>query len=271
MDQKLICPKCNRSYSLNDKFCGKCGYDLSKIGNMLVFCPYCGKKLPEDVAFCPACGKKMGNNEPKISKLSVDINEKQNNMGLNKTVDSSRTTRKIPVNNLAETITTNTEANLKEQILPPVLDENDPTYGGLFSCNGLFNYKGRRSRKDYILMGIVSSLVGAFLMAIPKFGIVFCIIEIIVEFTNLGKRLHDINKSAKWALAIMICTFIAYLGFAIGLGPNGPTNLSITYPIGKIAVFFLAIAYIPRIYLLFKKGDAGFNKYGPDPLKAPSK
>ena len=51
-----ICPRCQNSMELNDKFCSNCGH---KVGEMVV-CSQCQAENSDGAKFCSSCGNKLG-------------------------------------------------------------------------------------------------------------------------------------------------------------------------------------------------------------------
>ena len=65
----------------------------------------------------------------------------------------------------------------------------------------------------------------------------------------ISKRLHDINVSFKF--------YGIYIAFAIVLSALSE---------GATAPMFIAMDRLIGLFLLFKKGTEGSNKYGPSPI-----
>jgi len=145
--------------------------------------------------------------------------------------------------------------------------ELDNKYGPVPSINNytsvdvknFFLLSGRRSRSSFWDIFILLS-VSAFLIniAIDEISLLFFNISLALigwlKLVNASKRLHDLNITARWVLAIIIINeIIAYLYMA--------NNYTESTPIP-----FLIVAGLIYLFLGLKKGTVGVNKYGPDPL-----
>lgn len=56
-----ICPKCQKKFDSEQRFCGNCGYDTEskeEAKTKKIVCSVCGKELVGNVKFCPQCGDK---------------------------------------------------------------------------------------------------------------------------------------------------------------------------------------------------------------------
>lgn len=152
--------------------------------------------------------------------------------------------------------------NLEEQVLEAEPVESVPMenheqgfeIGGkqeLWSWEFWLSPKGRRNRKPYILYNVAVWLLGgviALLTAVPLVGWAFGVLLFYANCINVIKRLHDVDMSGWWA----VVPAIVCVGFAT-------VSLIIT------AVAF-AVNIFLWVYLIFKKGTEGSNKYGSDPL-----
>ncbi len=85
------------------------------------------------------------------------------------------------------------------------------------------------------------------------FGILFCLLPIGNAFLMAG-RLHDLNRTAWW---IGLFYVVQFWGLLISL------SLSDGERIGDVIKPFLLLVYL---YLLFRRGTAGPNRFGEDPL-----
>jgi len=129
----------------------------------------------------------------------------------------------------------------------------EATTASVFSKEGLFSFAGRRGRLKYFLVNFILSIVGEALSAIFKgSGVFLFVIGILVFFiqsTNIAKRMHDVEMSGKYALILFAVLFVSSIVSKTLLG------------------MALIVEVVFSLYLLFKKGTAGSNKYGPDPLR----
>lgn len=118
--------------------------------------------------------------------------------------------------------------------------ENDVTKTTSNSTESFFLIKGRLRRKHYLIRSILLSIPLVFLLEVANatnddslnliLGITVIITWIIIAIQSI-KRLHDINMSGWWYLLFLV----PYANIVFGL------------------------------YILFKNGTSGSNKYGSDP------
>ena len=109
----------------------------------------------------------------------------------------------------------------------------------------LYKFQGRSSRKEYIarlLLTIIVFVIAAYtidyiknvslLGIFYKISLLFCMIIMFFQYIPLAiRRLHDLNESGWYVL-------ISFL------------------PFGQLLI----------LWLMFKKGTSGINKYGEEPL-----
>jgi len=104
----------------------------------------------------------------------------------------------------------------------------------------LFSWSGRINRIKYfgfiILFGIVAGILMGILRSVPALPGIIYLILIVVDSMFVVKRLHDLEKPG-WHFWLLIIPF-----------------------------YNIYLALI----LLFQKGTAGSNSYGPDPLGLPN-
>tara|TARA_Y100000817_G_scaffold220010_1_gene173529 strand:- start:49 stop:423 length:375 start_codon:yes stop_codon:yes gene_type:complete len=103
-------------------------------------------------------------------------------------------------------------------------------------------FSGRASRSEYwyfflflVLLAIVTSIIDAAIFPgnelMPTYSI-FSLLTIIPSISAAARRLHDVDRSGWWQL-----------------------------------LYFTIIGSLLVLYWLIKKGDAGDNKYGTNPLQ----
>lgn len=103
-------------------------------------------------------------------------------------------------------------------------------------------FSGRASRSEYwyfflflVLLAIVTSIIDAAIFPgnelMPTYSI-FSLLTIIPSISAAARRLHDVDRSGWWQL-----------------------------------LYFTIIGSLVVLYWLIKKGDAGDNKYGTNPLQ----
>ena len=66
-----VCPKCNKEYPDDVKFCSTCGQELKPKEEGARFCPYCGAKLNAGSQFCSSCGKPV-EQQPQMAKTAAE-------------------------------------------------------------------------------------------------------------------------------------------------------------------------------------------------------
>lgn len=202
-----------------------------------MFCHKCGTQIPDDGIFCPKCGERIA-------------------------TASDETALPLP----------SADDTTEQSLLPLQKAATDPTYAPIFSITGLFSPKGRRSRSKswcvgllligvLILDGIVGELLGR-QTAILCLFIVFLLFGI--GTTNLIKRLHDINLSGYWILALYGCGLLfAFSNALINPSSRSMARASSSF---KWIPFIFNLLFITGIgYITIKPGTVGPNKYGPDP------
>ena len=208
-----------------------------------MFCPNCGFQVPDNGIFCPKCGVRLANTPDATAPpvLPSEDTAKQNPSFMQKT-----------------TI--------------------DPTYAPIFSFTGLFSPKGRRSRSK--AWGVGLFLIAVFIVSIVIDNVVlerkagplcFSIVFLLSAFigtTNLIKRLHDINRSGYWILALYGCGLL----FALLNALINPSSRPASQPpsnFKSIPLIFDLLWIIGHGYILTKSGTVGPNQYGPDPTEKP--
>jgi uncharacterized membrane protein YhaH (DUF805 family) len=143
-----------------------------------------------------------------------------------------------------------------------------------------FKFRGRATRAEFWWVFLVYIPIGQIL---PNLNPVFWIatLAFIIPVTSLAtRRLHDIGKSGWWQVL-----FYAPAGFLVAL--NGlihervltslVSDNALLLTLLKIQLGLLvfgglawALGALLGIIFLSKKGNAGPNKYGPDPRQATS-
>lgn len=106
----------------------------------------------------------------------------------------------------------------------------------MYTISSFITLEGRLRRRDFffhmfggtLIFGLVGGLLANFNIGVLM---LFSFFLMLVGFSAITRRLHDIGISQWWILLI----FVPFINFIFGL------------------------------FLLFKKGMIGLNKYGPDP------
>lgn len=215
--KKDVCPKCGVQLVGDEIFCPSCGVELSKTKNNAAehICPYCGTKIDENGVICPRCG---------MSVLDVNMFDRIADAIKKNGHTISKPTK--PQNSRSQSIQHMTASHTQE--------------------SSTFYSKGRLNRAAYnmrlitaqVASGILAYILSA--MSMPTrnaFGlcmlVIVIIIAIIYQIFISVQRLHDLNRSGKFAWLIVV-------------------------PI--VSLFLLS-------YLIFFKGTSGDNQYGLDPLE----
>ena len=120
--------------------------------------------------------------------------------------------------------------------------------------SNIVSFKGRSNRLEYfvhtLILGIPAGLFGG-LTSVTPFALILGIPLFILLFAPAVKRCHDLGLIASWAIVWQV--FV--LGSLVGL---------------SVSILAFAVLGIPALifslFLLFKQGVDGTNKYGEDPL-----
>lgn len=139
-----------------------------------------------------------------------------------------------------------------------------------------FSFKGRLNRKAFFLFYVKMSLVllavlilslfeGSLMRIITMLFSVFIVFPLcLVGATTLPvKRLHDLSFSGKWFLIGigLVSSLDILLRVIYKVSPKQNTDLLET----TTFILFIPV-FICFLFLLFKKGVKGRNKWGDDPL-----
>ncbi len=134
----------------------------------------------------------------------------------------------------------------------------------------LFSFRGRLNRQPYwltsiailllivVLVAVVFTLMDVSLVLLVVLGLLY-IPLLWIAFALGAKRLHDRDKSAWWLLLFYIL-------------PSILSNLS--DQAGGLGILLLLIGLALSIWAFVElgclRGTVGPNRFGPDPLQAPS-
>ena len=104
-----------------------------------------------------------------------------------------------------------------------------------FTLKDFYTFLGRYRRLKYVVhfaaLSVVSSVIASFIQN-PVLGHSLNAVYLLLVMVPIVKRFHDLGKSSWWLLTLLIPLVNVYFGLC----------------------------------LLFKKGQAGPNQYGSDPL-----
>ena len=116
------------------------------------------------------------------------------------------------------------------------------------------------SSKEEILLAYFGVVPVVMLIALPL--TVSCYMLII-------RRLHDLNKSGWWSAIFaafgIFCFYVSYLTIEAAANNSLDSNKTIGLLLLAVLLLFV-ICCIFSLYLFFKKGTNGPNRYGSDPL-----
>ena len=109
-----------------------------------------------------------------------------------------------------------------------------------------FSTKGRLNRKRFIIRGLILGVAGNVLTVL-----IVSLLTALLDFDGM-------------ILSMIPASVLSIVMIFFGL----TLNIRRCHDLGKSGWYVLAIFFIiPGLFLLFKKGTVGPNKYGPDPLE----
>lgn len=132
---------------------------------------------------------------------------------------------------------------------------------------GRLNRSGYRKKLPILVVVIIAFiLLEVFMVTIMRTNMslffslgrvnIFLLIIGIIYSTSLTvRRLHDLNHSGYWSLLYLSCNFFAF--FSFGFFMTGPLSL---FLLGTLCI---PISLGLFLYLLFKRGTVGKNRFGP--------
>lgn len=132
-----------------------------------------------------------------------------------------------------------------------------------------FSTSGRRGRQEFILAAIYISILSTVIQTTSFLrALVFPeIVLMYIAFTNIVKRLHDLNYSGYWAGAVYVC-FLSLAGIGLAMEMDNPPDIYLPGIVGLIMFGVVALGFtVGLLLLIFKRGTIGNNKYGYDPIK----
>ncbi len=133
----------------------------------------------------------------------------------------------------------------------------------------LFSTSGRRSRQEFICAAIFIAIMSTAIRTTPLLrNLIFPeILLMYIGFTNVVKRLHDLDYSGYWAGAVYAC-FLALAGIGLMMEMDNPPNIYVPGFVGLIMFGVVALGFtIGLLFLFFKRGTIGNNRYGYDPVR----
>ena len=142
----------------------------------------------------------------------------------------------------------------------------------------LFSFKGRLNRARYLLVELallalwVAALYGSsFLVSSPvALSWVVAIPMIWVNTATTAKRLHDLNRSGWWAVAVFVVNRLSYLYyglfFGLSFGVDNSTSLEMLLVMFAVALSLLQTWIVIELFIVI--GTDGPNRFAPDPTRA---
>ena len=143
----------------------------------------------------------------------------------------------------------------------------------------LFSFRGRVNRARYLVVQL--ALLTFWLVLWPKFSFHFSsqwealqwVVAIPMIWINAAitvKRLHDLNRSGWWAVAILIVNRLSYIYYGLFFGLYFGVDISTAREL-LLVMLAVALSLLQTwivIELFFVIGTDGPNRFGPDPTRA---
>ena len=152
------------------------------------------------------------------------------------------------------------------------------------------NFSGRATRAEYwwwvlavvigssIFTAVDSSIASFSGQGYAPFATIFNLAVILPELAVTARRLHDIGKSGWWQLAWVAISLLALIPIVVGLVvsissdgfafnlPSGDEGSFLPLLLGfAITLLIWLGVFIWSLIWLISQGQAGPNRYGPDP------
>ncbi len=132
--------------------------------------------------------------------------------------------------------------------------------------------EGRISRQTFWICAGVLVVASLVMGMIPVVGALASLALLWPWLVVLTKRLHDINRSGKLALAMLIPNLAAsLLALAVGIMSMSPATalaaLSLAGLLAAVGGLAMLVSVALLIWLAVSVGDAEANTYGPPPTE----
>lgn len=132
--------------------------------------------------------------------------------------------------------------------------------------------EGRMSRQTFWICAGLLVVVSLVVSMIPVVGSLASLALLWPWLVVLTKRLHDLNRSGKLALAMLIPNLAtALLALVVGVMAISPATalaaLSLAGPLAAVGGLAMLVSLAFLIWLAATVGDAEANTYGPPPTE----
>lgn len=140
------------------------------------------------------------------------------------------------------------------------------------TCKRITDFNSRANRKEYLIFSLMLLFLSIFkysiLVLLKKIGIKYLSCDLIILLIILRlllfiiglslsiRRVHDFDVSSWWLILYIIVTFLTFLYF---VGKNDGFSLT-----SKVVGYGSLVTL--KLFLIFKKGTSGTNKYGEEPI-----
>ena len=151
-----------------------------------------------------------------------------------------------------------------------------------------FKFTGRASRTEFWWLFLIvlapaavfivwqqakfPLLILGSLTAWLKFLTLLPLVHLVLLPAATLRRLHDTGRSAQW-LFILVGTICGWVVFVYGLGMASELDMDYALFFVTLAVLVLLpiVGEMAMLFVLFRPGTKGDNRYGPDPLAVPNR
>lgn len=146
-----------------------------------------------------------------------------------------------------------------------------------------FSTQGRLNRKRYFLRGLIIGLIQAIVLGLNNiflrlnenteitiyfFLFFLFVVSMVSHITLIIRRAHDVNKKGQWSISFVFQYIYLLSGALLSLAIKLEWWTLFDY----VMLFYYDLSWITifstpfALYLLFKKGTVGANRFGVDPL-----
>ena len=139
----------------------------------------------------------------------------------------------------------------------------------------LFSFRGRINRARYLVVQLALLTVWFLFWIKAPFqqweilSLVTAIAMIWINLATTAKRLHDRNRSGRWAGAVFVVNRLSYLYYGLFFGLSFGVDISIAEELllvmGAVGLSVLQTWIVIELFFLI--GTDGTNRFGPDPTR----